>query len=425
MIPDSDVETLVQGLFSPDRADECYETLKALAPRAVPYLVAAMKDPRVPAGGATAYGLPDFQSPLFRISDLLAESDSPDAAAPFLNLLTHPDVRLRKHGASYLAELAQPNCIEAVTRLLASDDRDLRLYTMFGIGHALKARRGAPRFFQAIRPHLIPLLQVDDIHGMAPKLIAQIDAVSAAPILVDPKQLSPDNPNLLQALEVLNESRIPIPLELLLPLIDQLGSLVDQPESLAVKYVLGYQLAAALFAYARNPDVRTEPRLRTFLQSPSEPVQTGAATALAALHGVEGHYTKLLHLVDEQGIDALTDAERNYYTASIYYWEIQNGGPWQYVGNSTANHHTQIVAGLRAIGAAQTAQALEELGRVFGPSGPSANRGERNDQADAFTPHQVAAVDQLYAPFPSPGENVEMLLDLYTATHAGDFPHCR
>jgi hypothetical protein len=289
---------------------------------------------------------------------------------------------------------------------------------MFGIGHALHAKRGAPQFFQAIRPHLVTLLRLKDVFGLAPKLLAQIDPISAAPILLDPKQFSLDNPQLQQVIEALNESRTPIPREILLPLIDQLEPLID-------KHPRDSQLAHALFAYARNPDARTESRLRGFLQSPNEGVQTGAARALASFNGVEGQYTKLIHLVDEQGIDALTEAERDYYTASIYYYEIQNGGPWQYIGNSTADYHAQITEGLRAIGAPKTARVLDKLGRVFGPSGPSVNRELRNDQAGAFTTRQAAAVDRLYATFPSPGENIEMLRDLYVAAHAADFRHCR
>jgi HEAT repeat protein len=417
VISDSEVEALVQGLFSPTRADECYKSLETLAGRAVPYLIAAMSDPRVLSGGTLAYGLPDFQSPLIRISDLLVRSGAPGAALAFLDLLHHPDARLRQHGAMYLAELAQPACIHGVVRLLASDDPDLRLYTMFGISHALTAERGMREFFQAIRPHLLRLLQVEDKFGLAPKLLAQIDALSAAPILLDPKQLSLDNPQLEHTIDALNESRTSIPPEILLPLIDQLGPLIDE-------YPRESQLAQALFAYARNPDAQTESRLRTFLQSPSERVQAGAAKALAALHSVEDCYTKLIDLEDEEGIEALTQAERNYYTASIYYYEIQNGGPWQYIGNSTADYHAQITAGLRGIGAPKTAEVLEELGKVFGPSGPPADRELRNDQADVFTDRQAAAIDLLYATFPGPGENIEMLLELYAASHAADFPHC-
>jgi hypothetical protein len=264
---------------------------------------------------------------------------------------------------------------------------------MFGLGHALNAKRGAREFFEAIRPHLVPLLQLTDKFGLAPKLLAQIDALSAAPILLDPEQLSIDNAQLQHVIEALNDSRTPIPHEILLPLIDQLEPLID-------KYPRDSQFAQALFAYARNADAQTDPRLRAILQSPNETVQAGAASALAAFHSVERHYTKLIDFENEQGIDALTQPERDYFAASIYYFEIQNGGPWQYIGNSTANYHPQIIEGLRAIGAPRTAQVLEELGGVFGPSGPSADRERRNDQADAFTDRQADAVDRLYDTFP-------------------------
>jgi hypothetical protein len=418
VVPDSEVESLIQGLFSPPRADECYKALETVAGRAVPHLIAAMNDPRVLATGALAQGLPDFQSPLFRISDLLVRSGAPGAAPAFIDLLYHREVRLRQHGAMYLAALAQPVCIPGVTRLLGGDDPELRRHTMLGIGNALEANSGTREFFEAIRPHLLPLLRVEDMFGRAPKLLAQIDALSAAPILLDPKQLSLDNPQLEHVIDALNESRTPIPRETLLPLIDQLEPLSDQ-------YSRACQLAQALFAYARNPDAKAAPRLRAFLQSPHECVQAGAARALAALHGLEGHYGRLIYLEDQRGIDALTQAERNYYAASVYYYEIQNGGPWQYIGNATANYHAQIIDGLRAIGALGTAQVLEELGRVFGPSGPSADRELRSDQADAFTDNEAATVDRLYTAFPGPGENIEMLLDLYAADHADEFPHCQ
>jgi hypothetical protein len=293
---------------------------------------------------------------------------------------------------------------------------------MCGIGLALGGKLGAPEFFQAIWPCLVPLLRLEDgfsiSFGSAPKLLVQIDAVAAAPILLDPKVLSLDNPQLRHVIEALNESRIPIPREILLPLISQLEPLVET-------YPHDSQLAEALLAYARNPDAETESRLRGFLRSSSERLQAGGAKALATFYGIEGQHSKLCNLENEKGIDALTEAERHYFTASIYYYEIMNGGPWQYINNSTADYHFQIIEGLRAIGAHDTAQVLVELGKVFGPSGPSANRELRGDQADAFTQQQASAISRLYEAFPSAGENIEMLLDLYAATNAAKFPHCK
>jgi len=421
-MPDPNIQGLVEGLFAPDRAYECGRrlNLEDLAPSALPYLLAAMRDPRVTSGVTLDNGFLNYQAPLISISGLLGKSGSPEAAAPLLDLLNHPEARVREHIGMCLAELAQPNCIEAVTQLLASDDREVRQWAMCGIGHAVNGKLAAPEFLQAIWPCLVPLLRLEDRFGFgyAPKLVAQIDAVSAASILLDAKVLSLDNPLLERVIEALNESQIPIPHEILLPLIAQL-------EPVAHEHPRDSQLAEALLAYARNPDAGTESRLRGFLHSSSESLQAGSAKALASFYGIEDQHSKLCDLENEKGIAALTDAERNYFTASIYYYEIMNGGPWQYIGNSTADYHVQIIEGLRAIGAHNTAQVLVELGRVFGPSGPSANRGLRNDQADAFTEQQAGAIGCLYEEFPSAGENIEMLLDLYAAANAADFPHCK
>jgi hypothetical protein len=97
----------------------------------------------------------------------------------------------------------------------------------------------------------------------------------------------------------------------------------------------------------------------------------------------------------------------------------------QYIVNPAADHHAQIMEGLRAIGAPKTAQVLNKLGKVFGPAGPSAHRHIRNAQADAITSGQTAIVDHLYAEFPSSGEKVEFLLELYVVANAAGFVHCK
>ena len=120
----------------------------------------------------------------------------------------------------------------------------------------------------------------------------------------------------------------------------------------------------------------------------------------------------LVEIEREQGTTELSNQERNFFAASMYFHEIENGGPWQYFGNSAGNYHRMIVAGLKAIGAPQTAQTLIKAGEVFGPDGPPEDCGERNAMVDAFTAEQVKRVDDLYRTFPS-GEDIPMLLFLY------------
>jgi hypothetical protein len=394
---DAQIEELVDGLFVQDDSAHCFERLKTVGDRAIPFLVSALKDPRVPT---TAFdppippGLPNFASPFYRISNLLENSRSADAAAPFVELLSGPDPRFRQDAARSLGAIGLENCIEPVRRILTGDDQHLRTYAMMGIEVALSAGRAAPEFIRAIRPCLVDLLRVPARFGpcLAPKLLARIDAQRATPILLSPEHLSPENPTLQDVIAALNEAQSAIPHSLLLPLIAQLEPLADQ-------YRRSQELSEALLAYARNPDAHTETRLRGLLKSPIEEVQTGAARALAALNGIEDFDGKLveIELEDVRGVETLSAAERNYYTVSIYYYEIQNGGLWQYFGNSTADYHKMILAGLRAFGAPRSAQVLEDAGGVFGPDGPPEDRNARSEAVDSFSVHQAETIDSLEA----------------------------
>jgi hypothetical protein len=133
-------------------------------------------------------------------------------------------------------------------------------------------------------------------------------------------------------------------------------------------------------------------------------------------------YYALLEAENQQGVGAMSPAERNFFAASLYYFEVQNGGPWQYFGNSTANYHRLILAGLRAIGAPDTARTLESAGWIFGPAGPPEDHVVRNEMIDALGDEQVIRINDLYGTFPSGAENIEMLLFLYNVQHG---PHFR
>jgi hypothetical protein len=218
---------------------------------------------------------------------------------------------------------------------------------------------------------------------------------------------------------------------LLLPLIDQL-------EPLAGEYRRSSELNEALLAYARNPDANTEARLRGLLKPPDEgarteaaraclkppleQVQTGAARALAALNGLEDFYHELIGIECNQGAGALSEAERNYCMASMYYWEIMNNGLWLYLRDYAAQYHATILDALRVIGAPRTAQVLETAGNVFGPEGPPSDPVKCAEAVDSLSDAQAEIVNNLNQNSPIPeDENIEMLLYLYAAEHKDEF----
>jgi len=416
-VSDAQIADWVKGLYDRNygRSDDCYKRLTAVPRRAVPFLAEQLQHRRVRT--MTYQPVPEeqsFQLPLLRMISLLAASGSEEAVAAFLEYLQGAEPRFRLDMARSLGCLAAENCIEPVKSILAGEQKGLRGMAMAGIGQALAAGRGVPAFFQAIRPHLVELLNnIDDACGQAPKLLLEIDAGWATPILLSPAHFSLSNPQLHYILAALNQANIPIPHSLLLSLIDELEAPVD-------KHLRGREIAEALLAYALNSDAQTETRLRGMLRSPAAELQTGAARALAALKGLHDVRGKVRRLAIVKGIGVLSEAERNYVMVT-YYLDAPKGGLWQYLGTSMADNHKSIVAGLVAIGAAESARILDEAGQVFGPDGPPEDFRQRSAARRAFTRQREEVFSRLNQAYLIRGENVEMLAFLYVAEHADEF----
>jgi hypothetical protein len=435
-LTDAQIAELVAGLFVPWKIEGCYERLKTAGDRAVPFLVSALEDPRIPATAFISPGLLNSNSPYYLISDLLENSRSADAAAPFVEYVNGPDPRFRQDGALRLGAIGLETCIEPMKRILTGDDRDLRGYVLMGIERALTSGRATPEFIGAIRPCLVDLLKVPDRFGQypAPGLLVRIDAQYATRTLLSPDHLSLDNPGLRYVIAALNDAGSPIPHASLLPLIDQL-------EPLAGEYRRSSELNEALLAYARNPDGNAEARLRgllkppdegaeteaarAWLRPPLEQVQTGAARALAALNGLEDFDRELIRIEIDEGAGALSGAERNFRMASMYYWEVMNDGLWQYLECYAAQDHGAILDALRAIGAPKTAQVLETAGNVFGPEGPPSDPVKCAEMVRSFSDAQAEIISNLNQNSLIPDdENIEMLLYLYAAEHKDEFRAC-
>jgi len=124
------IRELVNGLFIPERSADCYDSLKNVGNRAVPFLVAAVNESRLPTDNYSldSRELPNLNSPLYRIGDLLAASGSERALVHFTEYLRSEDQRLREYSAWGLGSIALRTCAEPVKRMLASEDRKIRTF---------------------------------------------------------------------------------------------------------------------------------------------------------------------------------------------------------------------------------------------------------------------------------------------------------
>ncbi len=386
------------------------EKLKAIGAPAVPYLVKALADPRTRDHYRKIGIFLDPASPFARICSLLDDLNPPEAAGVLATYLDHPVSGFRKQAALNLGSIAAHACIEPLTKALADPEKDVGVYAMIGIGHALDAGRGHPAFFSGIFPAVAQILNQHELMGHAPRLLLRIDQERAVPLLLAPACLTLENPNLDQVLKALNyTAHYPIPRELILPLLEKL-------EPLAGNYPQSYQFREALVAYANNPDAATEPKLRSLVNSPDKDIGAAAAEALTQMHHLGDIYQRVIKK------DFLSPPEQLYRAVALYHADVNNGGHLQYLGNFSPLDYRLAIDGLKAMNAPARAAILQKALEVFGPSGPPEDRGRRRDIVyDELTDAQNDLLRDLDQRYYDGKENVELLLALYAVDHKEAF----
>jgi hypothetical protein len=91
----------------------------------------------------------------------------------------------------------------------------------------------------------------------------------------------------------------------------------------------------------------------------------------------------------DHGIDALSASERLNYLVGYLYYQVLNGGVWQYMANPCGPDAVKLSAALKSIGAHQLAAAIDECLSYFPPGGPPIEEGTRDEFIDNI-PEQAA-----------------------------------
>jgi HEAT repeat protein len=415
-ISDSEIRDRVEQLFDPQENNFNYARLKLIAHAAAPFLIEALHDPRAAVLFAGTRHPLSAASPFERICQLLSQTVPRDAVEPLTQYLAHENAHFRKHAAILLGSIGTTECIEPVITALNDDDDYVRSYAMMGIQRGIEAERCEHDFLMGVFPALVKLLDRSDgsVSGTAPSLLLAIDAEKTVPSLLSPQYFTIGNSQLQYIICALNREDIPIPLDKLLPLLEQLEPIADQ-------YPHSYEYAQAFLAYARTPDAQAESTFRRHLQSSDEQVQAAAANALATLNGVGDHRAVVSKLLNEHGFEALSLALKHYYAVLVYDSQVNNGGHSQFFRNSSGRYFKFARDGLLAIGARKRAAILRDaIGRLGPDELPDEDDPRQNRLAQLFQ-QRTDAFDALDERYYSCTENVEQLLGLYAIEHKADF----
>jgi hypothetical protein len=120
------------------------------------------------------------------------------------------------------------------------------------------------------------------------------------------------------------------------------------------------------------------------------------------------------------GFASLTPTEVLVFCMWDVVSEVNNGGFDQFFLNSSGDLAHETLAGLRAIGAAHTAELLAGLMSRFGAEGPPRDRDARIDALVSLREEDTEAFEAADAAFYADNEPVWALTATYCAAHRDD-----
>lgn len=416
-ISDAEIQRMVGRLFVKEDGDLNFDRLKLVGPKAIPFLIQAIDDPRNEKSKFDKGEMADLDSSaLERICDLLEPFGPPEAAAHLLRFVDHADSYFRGLAAIALGNIGTVECIEPILKLLADPEGSVWSSAMIGIQMGCNGQRCRPEFCDAVFPAVANRLVDDDgsLYDVAPGVLLAIDRERAMSILLSEKFFSASNGQLNDVLRSLNEAGCRIPHTSLLPLLKQLQPLSNE-------YPHSSEYSEALIAYAHNPDAAAEELLRMELLAADKRVQLAAAKALAICAGIPDATSVVLDKKRHLGFDALSEPQQLYYATFGYAAEVVNGGHTQYFVNSSGAQWKTVLRALTAVRAAEIEKILQEAVAVFGPDEPSVDDDTRHRQLASFSKRQNEALQSLDNRYYECRENLEGLLLLFAIEHKEHF----
>lgn len=305
-------------------------------------------------------------------------TENPNHAIPRLfSTLKDSDPRVRCNAAGMLAEMGTMACVPGVKMSLKDPHPSVVHAALVGI-HRAFGKPCEENFRTALFDPLLPVLHMQGDYlscvNKAADLLLRIDSARAVPVLLGEDLLSPHSKTLGQILAALNASEIPIPQ-------DRLEFIAKTVEASCVDYGSAQNYAEVLSALiaAKAPDL--EQKIRTSMDKhPSHAALFSAL--LLELKGLDETelYFSLIDREQTAGITSLNEQEQDFFSVMVLKNEWTNGGLLQYFTNSSADHAHYALRGLNAMGALNAAAKLKSAMDLFGPVGPSTERGDRLDQ---------------------------------------------
>ena len=370
-------------VFEADSARDAWTELRTLAKlgnQAYPRALEILRDPslkeRLTVLTERENSLPE--GPINRLCEIFdQDAPPPEEAAVLLAPFLQSDIdNIRKSVALIIGSIASPDSLAELRRALTDDEEYVRSYALMGIQRAISGNRieesSKNDFFE-----LVAGMWPDDtsfnVCDRIPLILLELDRDRAIPHLLNDEFFTVRFRPVWRILEAFNKESVEVPRTRLLAIIAEAN---QEP----LEYPMDNVLEEALPLLGAHRDDEDMAMFELFLDHENEDVSRGATVALYRFHRYYDLIRNPWDVVEQNGWDALTVAEKHICAIEELDAEVNNGGFAQYYFNSSGDHWEHAQKGLAAIGAKERHQVMSATVKKFGDSMPSVDRETRTSQ---------------------------------------------
>lgn len=342
------------------------------------------------------------ESPFDRACDLLGDLPPPEALPLLSPFLDDPSEQTRQSAAAVIGGAGIPEAIPLVRKVLADQDDYVRSHGLNGLLNAILEGRLHPECRATLYQDVENLLMAGKNSDESAGLLLALDPDRAKQTFISPAFFHPDSSGLHHALEAVVDSGGTFPRE-------SLTVLIAAIRDMAPKYPLNYQMGHSLHLLGRHRHPDDLDLIRPFIGHDEGNVAAGATLGMLAWHGLEGIEKLIWDREESGGWQSLTSHQQYYSATRMLDAEVKNGGMSQYFANSSGDRWIEAKEGLKTMRATKHLAIFEKALASFGPSGPSTNRDERQEQLAKIARADEAAFDELDDHYYDAEDSIEVL----------------
>ena len=312
------------------------------------------------------------EAPICRLAEIFDQDvpPPPEAADLLSPFIRSKSAEIRKSVALIIGSIGAAQSLPDLELVLTDEDEYVKSFALMGIQRAISGERidrSERSQFYGVVAGMWPEDTSFAVCGSIPQILLSLDRDRAVARLLEPDLFTAKFEPVWRILEVFAEESVDIPRTRLLTLIDDASK---EP----IEYPMDNVLEGALSLLGRHRMEVDLPTLERLVDHPNEDVSRGAIKGLYFYHRYFDVNRNPLDVVEADGWEALTEAEKHICAIEELDAEVNNGGFAQYYFNSAGNHWQDALSGLEAIGATKRHKMMATTIDKFGQTEPSSDR---------------------------------------------------